>query len=78
MENDGEAPIDYKKSYAWYYIASINGSKNAESELNSLTSKMNSEELIDAKKMATEYSQKYRSSPIENDTYKSQTECRYP
>jgi TPR repeat protein len=39
MENDGEAPIDYKKSYAWYYIASINGSKNAESELNWLTEK---------------------------------------
>lgn len=26
------------------------------------------------KKLAAEYSQKYRSSPIDNDTYKSQTE----
>lgn len=39
---------------------------------------MSNEELIEAKKMAAGYTQKYRSSPIEDDTYKSQTECRYP
>lgn len=77
-ENDGEAPVDYKKAYAWNYVAFINGSKNAENELNLLTLKMSSAELIDAKKLAAEYSQKYRSSPIDNDTYKSQTECLYP
>lgn len=78
MGNDDEAPIDYKKSYAWYYTAYINGSVSSEYELNSLAKKMSNEELTDAKKMATEYSQKYRSSPIEDDTYKSQVECRYP
>jgi hypothetical protein len=39
---------------------------------------MSSEEMKDATILAAEYSQKYRSSPIEDDTYKSQTECRYP
>ncbi|QLR76064.1 sel1 repeat family protein [Citrobacter freundii] len=78
MENDGEVSVDYKKSYAWYYVAYINGARNVKNELNLLTKKMNKEELIDAKKMAAEYSQKYRSSPLENDIYKSQTECKYP
>jgi hypothetical protein len=39
---------------------------------------MSSEEFIEAQKIALEYSQKYRSSPTGDDTYKSQTECRYP
>lgn len=77
-ENDGEAPVDYKKAYAWNYVAFINGSKNSENALNLLTQKMSSTELIDAKKLAAEYSRKYRSSSIDDDTYKSQTECRYP
>ena len=77
-ENDGEAPVDYKKAYAWNYVAFINGSEKSGNALNLLTQKMSSAELIDAKKLAAEYSQKYRSSSIDDDTYKSQTECRYP
>ncbi|MGX5871548.1 tetratricopeptide repeat protein [Enterobacter cloacae] len=77
-ENDGEAPVDYKKAYAWNYVAFINGSEKSGNALNLLTQKMSSDELIDAKKLAAEYSQKYRSSSIDDDTYKSQTECRYP
>lgn len=41
--------VDYKKAHAWYYAAFINGSVNAESELNILTRKMSNEELIDVK-----------------------------
>lgn len=77
-ENDGEAPIDYKKAYAWYYVAFINGSLHVENKLKLLIKKMSTKERIDAKKLASSYSQKYRSSSIENDNYKSQTQCKYP
>lgn len=74
MENDGEAHVDYEKSYAWYYSVYKNGVSDAMSNLLLLKKMMSDKDFIQAEKMALEYSKQYHSPDTEDDTYRSK-EC---
>lgn len=74
----GEFPKNYKLAYAWFSVAFSNGHENARRSLDDVAKKLTPQELEQARILANEYIVKYSSSMIEDDTYKSNTECKYP
>lgn len=77
-EGGGGLPKNYQQSYAWYAVASENGSQKAKEMQNRVIKKLTDEELKQAKLLAVKYIKKYPAPLDENDTNKSKVECKYP
>ncbi|WP_147365251.1 hypothetical protein [Buttiauxella izardii] len=78
LEGGKGFPQDYQQSYAWYAVAVANGSHKAKEMRERVVKKLTDEELKQAKLIAETYIKKYPSPLDENDTNKSNTDCKYP
>ncbi|EDI8220411.1 sel1 repeat family protein [Salmonella enterica] len=80
LYSDGAEDViaDHKKSYAWFSVAASNGLEEAIKSQRNIAEKMSTQELEQAKNIAIKYIEKYPSPINEDDTYKSNTECKYP
>lgn len=80
LYSDGaeEVIADHKKAYTWFSVAASNGLEEAIKSQRNIAEKMSTQELEQAKNMAIKYIEKYPSPINEDDTYKSNTEYKYP
>ncbi|MCR5946818.1 sel1 repeat family protein [Salmonella enterica subsp. houtenae] len=80
LYSDGAEDViaDHKKAYAWFSVAASNGLEEAIKSQRNIAEKMSTQELEQAKNIAIKYIEKYPSPINEDDTYKSNTECKYP
>lgn len=76
-ENSG-FPKNYLQSYAWYAVAAENGSKKAKQMQAVVIKNLAEDEIKKAKSIAMTYIKKYPAPIDENDTNKSNDECKYP
>lgn len=52
--------------------------EEARENQNKIAIKMSNQEIDKARKLASEFVEKYQLSVVENDTYKSKSECKHP
>lgn len=69
---------NYLLAYAWFATASANGLKEARGNQDKIAINMSSQEIDKAQKLASEFVEKYHSPVVEDDTYKSKSECKHP